>query len=143
MRRIVAPHQSPIHQSTVKVIVTDIIGASFKQGNRHRRAERIADGRQIAFKQLVLQGFRPCGNNRFTAPKQGRYKVGEGFARARACLKHCARGVVQRLRDRLRHFQLLRAWVEKRQTVRECAIRAENLCEVVALLESDGVLRVD
>ena len=68
VRRIVAPHQSPIHQGAVKVVVTDVIRAPFEQGNGHGCAERIADGWQIALEQLVLQGFSPRGNNCFTAP---------------------------------------------------------------------------
>ena len=54
---IVASEQATVHQYAVEMIMANVVGAAFEQGDGHGCAERVADGRQIAFKELILQGF--------------------------------------------------------------------------------------
>ena len=90
----------------------NIIGAPLEQRDGHRHAQRIAHGGQVAVENLVLQRFGAGGNDDAPAKEQRRHKVRKGFPRARAGFCHQHARFAQRLIDRVRHFQLLRARAE-------------------------------
>ena len=119
--------------------MANIVGATFEQGNRHRRLQHIAHRGQVSFKQLILQSLCPCRDNHFTAPHQCGRKVSESFARACARFEHGTADIIERLRDSTGHLGLLIAGAVVRQLASECALCSEDLLELVGLGEREGL----
>ena len=83
-----------------------IAGAALEQGRAHRHAQSIAQARQVAQVQLVLQTFRGGADQRAAARQQQRHEVSKGLAHAGAGLGHQRLALVHSLGDALRHLVL-------------------------------------
>ena len=73
------------------------------------RGERLAHRRQVAVEELVLQRLGAGRDDHLAAGEQRRHEIGEGLAGAGAGLGHQHAAAFDRLDDRLRHLELLRA----------------------------------
>jgi hypothetical protein len=80
--RILARRKPSFRSGSRKVVVADVVGAALEQRNRQRKTQRVADERQVALEELILQRLRPRGNDHLAAVEEGGHQVGECLAGA-------------------------------------------------------------
>jgi hypothetical protein len=90
-------------------VETDVIGASFQKRHARPAGEGASHRRKIAVEKLVLQRLRAGGDDDFAAGDERGDEVSDGLARPRARFGDQDAGALDRLVDRLRHLELLRA----------------------------------
>ena len=82
--RVLARRQPALGRRALEMVVADVVGAPLEERERHRRAERGADERQVALEELVLQRLRarsrrsPC-----------RRRAARGRGRRTSCRCRC------------------------------------------------------
>ena len=72
----------------VQPVAAQVAGAALEQRHAHRHAQRVAQARQVAQEELVLQALGGGADQRTPARQQQRHQVGEGLADAGAGLGH-------------------------------------------------------
>ncbi|VGQ09278.1 hypothetical protein SB00610_05344 [Klebsiella quasipneumoniae subsp. similipneumoniae] len=83
-----------------------VVGAPFEQRQCAGEFERFGDGGQIAAVELILQRFRPCGDNHlFFRPQRWR-QVSVGFTGSGPRFHHQRPGGLNRFADRHRNLAL-------------------------------------
>ena len=83
---VVARRQPAVRRRALQMVVADVIGATLEQRQRGRRTQRVADQRQVALIELVLQRLGAGRDDDLPAVEQRGNQVGEGLAGAGAGL---------------------------------------------------------
>ncbi len=84
----VTRREAPFGARDRQPVVAEIIGAAFQLGDLDRQIDRLAHGRQIAVKELVLKMPGAGGHERAPARQQCGDQIGEGLAGAGARFHH-------------------------------------------------------
>jgi len=94
------------------MMVAYIVGASLEQRDRHWKSQRVADERQVALEELVLQRLRSGRHDHLAPVEQRRDEIRKRLASACAGFsdQRGARG--DRCGHRAGHRELLRAEAE-------------------------------
>ncbi len=82
--RILARGQPAVGGGALQMMVADIVRAALEQRERDRELQRIANERQVALEQLVLQRLGAGGDDHLAAVEQRGNEIREGLARAGA-----------------------------------------------------------
>ena len=115
LRRLLARLEARLLRARApQAVEADVVGAALEQRRARARGERLAHRRQVAVEQLVLQRLGAGRDDDLAAGEQRRHQVGEGLAGAGAGLGDQHAVALDRLVDRLRHLELLRAQLEAR-----------------------------
>jgi hypothetical protein len=122
--------QPPFARCALQMVMAHVVRATLEQRDGDRRRERVADHRQVAFEQLILQRLRARRHDDLAPVEQRRHEVRERLARAGAGLGDQRLPQRDRACDRLRHLELLRAETEPRELVREGTAVAEDRGEL-------------
>ncbi|TLD45113.1 MAG: hypothetical protein FAZ92_02649 [Accumulibacter sp.] len=77
---VLAREEAAIGERAREMMVAEVVGAPLEQGHLDRQTERLADRRNVARKELVLQVSRPRGHDHLAAGKQRGNEVGIGLA---------------------------------------------------------------
>jgi len=127
---IVAVGEAAIGKIALQMVMTDIVGTAFQQCHLDRRFQRTTRSRQVAMKQLVLQGLGTGGDHHLAARQQGGNQIGQRFPRtgSRFGQQHAVIGDCAF--DCLGHGQLLRTRTPARQDCGTRAIGGKELFQI-------------
>ena len=92
-----------------EMVRADVVGAALEQRHGHRQPERLADRREIAVEELVLERLGAGRNDDLAAEEQRRHEVGNGLAGAGARFGEEHAPLAHRARDARGHLALLLA----------------------------------
>ena len=125
MACVLARGEASLGGGSRQMMMADVVGAALEQRDRQRKTQRVADEREVALEELVLQRLRPRGNDHLAAVEEGGHEIREGLAGAGARLgdQRGARG--DGVRNRLRHRELLRPEAKSRERARQRSAVAE------------------
>ena len=108
----------------------EIIGTALQQRRFNRSADCLADQRQIAMVELILQRFGAGADDRLATAQQGRQQISEGLARAGARLNDELVTVGDGLGNGLRHPCLSGARLEAGQQRLQGAVLTKKFLEI-------------
>ena len=128
--RVGARRQPALARRALEMVMADVVGATLEQRDGDRRRQRVADQRQVALEQLVLQRLRSRRHDDLAAVEQRGNEIRECLARAGPGFGDQRPPQRDRTRDRLRHRELLRPEPKAGQLVRERAAVAEDRGEL-------------
>ena len=109
MARILFLQKTPLRMCPLQMMQADIVTAPLEQCDTDRCPERLADGGNIAFEQLILQRLGAGGQHHLAAGKHGGHEIGISLTRAGARFNEASGIGFDRLRDTLGHLGLLSA----------------------------------
>ncbi len=130
MTNVGARRETVLEPRALEMIVADIIRSAFEQRDTDRNLERVADQRQIAAEQLVLERLGPGRYDDLAAREQGGNEIREGLAGSGAGLGDELTAFADRAGDRFGHRQLLCAQAVRRKLACERTLRAEYPGEI-------------
>ena len=104
-RRVLAAGEA-LALGLLHAVMAEVVGATLEQRRADRRAQRLANPRQVAVVQLVLQRARAGGHDHALPGKQRGHQVGVGLAGAGARLGDERGASLDRVGDRGRKFGL-------------------------------------
>ena len=107
-------------------VQAQVARAALEQRHRHRQLERVAQARQVAHEELVLERLGGGAEQRSRAAEERGHEVGEGLADAGSGLDDERLAVLDRGGDGERHVALDRALGVVRIDRRERAVGAEG-----------------
>ena len=113
--RVLARGQAALGGGALEMMVADVVRAALEQRERHRELQRVADERQVALEELVLQRLGAGGDDDLAAVEQRRDEIGEGLAGAGAGFGDQRAALRDGRGHRIGHRELLRAEAEARQ----------------------------
>ncbi len=117
-------------QRALHAVDAKVIGAPLQQGDLDRAGHSLAQPRQIAQEQLVLQVAGPGRDDHLLAGQQCRHQVREGLAGAGAGLGDQTPTLSHDCGDRLGHVELLRAMRKPVEGSCEQTVRAQDIEQV-------------
>ena len=82
MAAIIPRRQAVFARRALEMMMTDVIRASLEHRNRHRYPKRVAQERNVAFIELILQGLRARRHDYLAAIEQRGDQIGERLAGA-------------------------------------------------------------
>src|SRR5215472_436496 len=112
------------------MVLADVVGAPFEKRHREGQLQGVANERQIALVDLILQRLRPGGDDHLAAGEQGWYEIGKGLPRARAGFREQLAALSDGLRDSLCHRELLVTEAVRGKLASERSLRGENAFEL-------------
>jgi hypothetical protein len=118
-----------VRQGAFQVVGTDVVGPPLQQSDAGTHRQGVADRRQVAVKQLVLQGLGTGGDDHLAAAQQGWDKIGEGLAGTGAGFGDEDLVARHRRGDPLGHLLLLFARPIAGDEARQGAVGSENAGE--------------
>ena len=90
IRGFLARRQTAVIRGALQIVVAQVVRAALEHGDRYRHRERVAHGRNVALKELILQMLRAGGDDHLAAPQHGRHEIRIGLAGAGARLRRSA-----------------------------------------------------
>jgi hypothetical protein len=139
--RVVARRQPSFACGALEVVMADVVRASLEQRDADRDGERVADQRQVALEELILQRLGAGRYDDLAAVEQRRNEIRERLAGAGARFRDQRQALSDRARDGLRHCELLWPEPETGQRARERAAVAEDRGELRVRRACRHVLR--
>ena len=108
-------------------VQTQVIGAAFEQGDPNGQAQDVDQTRNVARKQLVLQGLGGGGHQRPLAAEQNRHQIRIGFAHPGTGFHHELATLLQRLGHRQGHVGLALARLKARDGLGQFTLTRQGL----------------
>lgn len=127
LRRIFGGGETPVGEVALEMVMTDVVLSPLEERRAHRHFQRRLQARQVAVKELILQGLRAGRHDHLAPGKQGRQQIGEGLARAGAGFGEQHPFLFDGSGHGERHLVLLRPMDEAGDRRREPSARAELL----------------
>ena len=125
------PRIEGVIRHLVQPMETQVIGATLEQSGPDGAPNDLADQRQIAMIELVLQRLGARRNDGFLAAQQRGQEIREGLAGAGAGLDDEPTGLVDRFRHRLGHPRLPGPGHEAGEMIFQGALRPEIVAQGV------------
>src|SRR5215470_11433830 len=112
------------------MVLADVVCAPLEKRDCQRELEGVANERQIALVELVLERLSPGRDDYLAAREQCRHQIGKSLPRAGARFRKQLAAFLDRPSDCFRHGKLLLPEPVCRKLARERTLRAENAREL-------------
>src|SRR3984893_6525126 len=112
------------------MMVADVVAAALEQRDRHRHLQRIADERQIALEELILQRLGAGGDDHLATGEERGHEVSESLAGSGARFGEQLAARFDGERDGLGHRELLRTKSIRREVAGEHTLGAEYRVQI-------------
>jgi hypothetical protein len=115
--------------SDLETVPAQVIRTALEQRDAHRAPERRGNRRQVAVKELILQGPRAGRDDDPATGQQRWHEVRERLAGARSRFDDQLPAIFKRCRDVFGHGDLLQARRIRGQRARQRSVRTEDVSE--------------